>query len=68
MVRIFENHKLELFSLHSFWTNLLILAIQEKNFRTSLTKSIYEINVCKSQHKKDLRKILRVNAGLFPGG
>ena len=68
MVRIFENHKLELFSLHSFWTNLLILAIQEKNFRTSLTKSIYEINVCKSQYKKDLRKILRVNAGLFPGG
>ena len=68
MVRIFENHKLELFSLHSFWTNLLVLAIQEKNFRTSLTKSIYEINVCKSQYKKDLRKILRVNAGLFPGG
>ena len=46
MFRIFENHKLELFLHHSF--------------RTCFgTKTIYEINMCKSQYKKDLKKTLR---------
>ena len=45
-----------------------VLAADENNFRTSLTKTNYEINMCKSQYKKDLKKTLRVNEGLFLGG
>ena len=46
MFRILENHQLELFSLHSFQTCFD-------------TKTIYEINMCKNQYKKDLKKTLR---------
>ena len=46
----------------------LVLAVHENNFKTSLTKTIYEINMWKSQYKKDLKKTLRVNGGLFLGG
>ena len=34
----------------------LVLAVHENNFKTSLTKTIYEINMWKSQYKKDLKK------------
>ena len=54
---IFENHKLELFPFHSFRTILLVLALHENNLRTSLTKSIYEINICKGQYQKDLKNV-----------
>ena len=55
--RIFENHKLEFFSFHSFRTILLVLALHENNIRTCLTKSIFEINMCKSQYQMDLKNV-----------
>ena len=47
----------------------LVLAVHEDNFRTSLTKTIYTINMCKSQYKKNLKKkTWTVNGGLFLDG
>ena len=45
-----------MFSFHLFRTILLVLALHENNFRTSLTKSICEVNMCKGQYQKDLKK------------
>ena len=65
MFRIFESHKLEMFRFIRFRFDL---TADENNFRTSLMKTNYEINMCKSQYKKDLEKTLRVNEGLILGG
>lgn len=53
--RIFKYRRLELFSFHSFWSKLLVLAVLENNFRTFHKKPLMRSISAKASTKMDLK-------------
>ena len=64
MFRIFQNHNLDLFSLYTFRTIGLVLTVHKATLDVP-TNTIYEINMCKSQYKKDFQKRRGLMEGYF---